>query len=288
MYLVDQPQRGRSDWLGDGKMDTFSAEVISALFTRVKLFGLWPQSRLHTQWPGVSHNPVRGMIHKTNIRGKSKTGLKGDPVFDAFYASQIQYQKNDVITQTINQDAGAALLDLVGPAIMITHSQGGALGFVIADARPTLVKALISLEPQGPPFVDRVTTISNATVRPYGLTNIRITYEPAVTNTTTDLPGVSYPREGPDLSDCILQGSPARQLPNLAQFPHLVVGTEASYHAVYDYCTVRYLQQAGVSVDFLYLPNVGIHGNAHMFFVEKNNLEIAAEVEAWIRSNVTA
>ena len=42
-----------------------------------------------------------------------------------------------------------------------------------------------------------------------------------------------------------------------------------------------------MSVDFLNLPEVGIHGNAHMFFVEMNNLEIAAEVEAWIRTNVS-
>lgn len=97
---------------------------------------------------------------------------------------------------------------------------------------------------------------------------------------------MTIPREGPDLSDCVLQASPAKQLPNLARFPHLVVQTEASYHAVYDYCTVRYLQQAGVSVDFLELSKVGIHGNAHMFFVEKNNLEIVAKVGAWIKSKV--
>lgn len=125
-------------------------------------------------------------------------------------------------------------------------------------------------------------------MRPYGLTNIPITYDPPLTNLTADLSRETYPPDGPDLSDCILQKSPARQLPNLAQFPHLVVGTEASYHAVYDYCTVRYLRQAGVSVDFLDLPKCGIHGNAHMFFVEMNNLEIAAKVEAWIKSSIKA
>ena len=148
------------------------------------------------------------------------------------------------------------------------------------------MKALISLEPQGPPFVDRVTTNSTDIRRPYGLTNIPIAYNPPVKNPDTDLSLVTIPREGPDLSDCVMQASPAKQLPNLAKFPHLVVQTEASYHAVYDYCTVRYLRQAGVSVDFLELSKVGIRGNAHMFFVEKNNLEIAAKVGAWIKSKV--
>ncbi len=186
----------------------------------------------------------------------------------------------------MNQRAGAALLDVVGPAIMITHSQGGPLGFLIADARPSKVKALISLEPQGPPFEDRVITNSTATTRPWGITNIPITYRPPVVNPDTDLLRVTIPPAGSDLSQCVLQASPAKQLPNLARIPQLVVTTEASFHAVYDYCTVRYLQQAGVPVDFLDLPKAGIHGNAHFLFLERNNLEIAAEVERWMRSKL--
>lgn len=188
--------------------------------------------------------------------------------------------------QTVVQHAGAALLDRIGPAVIITHSQGGPLGFLIADARPKLVKALISLEPQGPPFEDRVITNSTAITRPYGLTNIPITYQPPVNNPSTDLSRVTLPPAGPDLSECVLQASPAKQLPNLAKIPQLVVTTEASFHAVYDYCTVRYLQQAGVNVDFLDLPEAGIHGNAHFLFLEKNNLVIATRIEEWIRSKI--
>ena len=36
--------------------------------------------------------------------------------------------------------------------------------------------------------------------------------------------------------------------------------SEASYHAVYDYCTVAFMRQAGVGVEWLNLPEVGIHG----------------------------
>lgn len=76
------------------------------------------------------------------------------------------------MVQNITQRTGAALLDRIGPSILIMHSQAGPLRFLIADARPSLVKALISLEPQGPPFEDRVITNSTAITRPYGLTNI--------------------------------------------------------------------------------------------------------------------
>ena len=189
--------------------------------------------------------------------------------------------------QTASQRAGAALLDRIGaPAVVVTHSQGGLLGFLFGDARPKLVKALISIEPSGPPFENRVTTNSTAIVRPYGLTNIPITYNPPVTNPATDLTRMRIPPARSDLSECVLQASPAKQLPNLAKIPQMVVTSEASLHAVYDYCTVRYLQQAGVTVDFLNLSAAGIHGNAHFLFLEKNNLEIAKLVEAWIRSKL--
>ena len=49
-----------------------------------------------------------------------------------------------------------ALLDKIGPAIVLTHSQSGAYGWLIADARPKLVKALVSIEPNGPPVYEIV------------------------------------------------------------------------------------------------------------------------------------
>ena len=206
---------------------------------------------------------------------------------DRFHYGQIsslliRYQ---VLAQNISQRAGAALLDRIGAAIIVTHSRGGSLGFLIADARPLLVKALISLEPLGPPFEDIIVT-NNTAARPYGLTTIPITYDPPVVNPAVDLPRVTIPPAGPNLSQCLLQASPPRKLSKLVGIPQLVVTTEASYHAVYDYCTVLYLRQAGVGVDFLNLPQAGIHGNAHLLFLEKNNLDIAAKVEGWIRSKV--
>lgn len=189
------------------------------------------------------------------------------------------------MAQNTSQRACAAILDRIGAAIIVTHSHGRALGFLIADVRPLLVKALISLEPLGPPF-EYIIIMNNTAARPYGLTTILITYDPPVMNPAVDLPRVTIPPAGPNLSHCILQASPPKRLSKLVSIPQLVVTMEASYHAVYDYCTVLYLRQAGVEVDFLNLPLAGIHGNAHFMFLEKNNLEIAAKVEGWIRSKV--
>jgi pimeloyl-ACP methyl ester carboxylesterase len=95
--------------------------------------GTWPQAKKHTQWPGEGPNK----------------GKKGDPIFDAFYATQVETVISNVETQKRNQDAGAALLDKIGPAIVLTHSQSGSFGWLIADARPQRVKAIVAIEPAG-------------------------------------------------------------------------------------------------------------------------------------------
>ena len=87
---------------------------------------------------------------------------------------------SNATTQELNRDAGAALLDKIGPAIVMTHSQSGAIGWPIADARPKLVKAIVANEPSGPPFSDAV--FSNNPARLWGVTDIPMTYDPPVAN----------------------------------------------------------------------------------------------------------
>jgi pimeloyl-ACP methyl ester carboxylesterase len=51
----------------------------------------------------------------------------------------------------VAQTAGTALLDRIGQAILVTHSQSGTFGFLIADKRPDLVKAVVTVEGGGTP-----------------------------------------------------------------------------------------------------------------------------------------
>jgi hypothetical protein len=88
--------------------------------------------------------------------------------------------------------------------------------------------------------------------------------------------------DGPGLATCWKQADPARQLPNLQKMPILVLTAEASYHAPYDHCTVKYLQQAGVKPAFIRLADLGIKGNSHVMMMEKNNKEIAAVIAQWL------
>ena len=64
--------------------------------------------------------------------------------------------------------------------------------------------------------------------------------------------------------------------------PILIVQSEASYHAPYDYCTAAYLTQAGVKNTYIRLADRGIHGNGHMMMLERNNAAIAGVMLAWL------
>jgi pimeloyl-ACP methyl ester carboxylesterase len=188
VYMIDQPMRGRSAWHpGDGATRMFTAKQEQFQFTAIETDGNWPQAKKHTQWPGDGANK----------------GKMGDPTFDAFYATQVETVISPEETQRRNQDAGAALLDKIGPAIVLTHSQSGPYGWLIADARPQLVKAVVAIEPAGPPF--EATIIGTGKTRPWGPTDIAIAYDPPV----KDPSEIAVEREPVEAAD--LFAAPARQ-----------------------------------------------------------------------------
>ena len=269
VYVVDQPARGRSADAGNvGEISRFPADVIEKRFTAAAKFKLWPKAELHTQFPGEGPNK----------------GLRGDPVFDQFYASQVQLLRPNSISEKLVRDAGAALLDKIGPAIILTHSQSGPFGWVMADARPNLVKGIVAAEPSGPPFREAV--FGTAAARSWGVTETPMAYTPPVTDPAQLSKAEEAAADGPQLVKCMLQAEPARKLTNLQNVPVLVFAAEASYHAIYDHCTAKYLKQAGVKTDFVRLEDVGIKGNGHMVMIEKNNLDIAAMIAGWLNNNV--
>ena len=133
-------------------------------FTAPERKQLWPQAGLHTQWPG--------------------TGTQGDAAFDAFYASQVETIGDEALIEQMNREAGAKLLDRIGPAVLLTHSQAGVIGWSIADERPQLVKGILAIEPSGPPIRETVAKGApdyfddGVVARPWGVTRGRITFDP--------------------------------------------------------------------------------------------------------------
>jgi pimeloyl-ACP methyl ester carboxylesterase len=273
-YVVDQSGRGRSGFFGDiyGRTRKPSVGNVEQRFTAPRLKQLWPQAHLHTQWPG--------------------TGTRGDQIFDAFYATQVETIGDEGMIEQMNREAVAKLLDRIGPAVLLTHSQAGVIGWTAADARPGLVKGILAVEPSGPPIRETIARGApdyfedGIVARPWGVTRGPVTYEPPA-EAVSDLRLIRQESpDGPGLVRCFRQAEPARQMPNLRGIPILIVVSEASYHAPYDHCTARFLDQAGVRNTFVRLPDHGIRGNGHMMMLERNNLEIAAFLRGWERANV--
>jgi pimeloyl-ACP methyl ester carboxylesterase len=270
VYLLDQPARGRSAYHPqfDGNLRFYTAAQMEKLFTASAIKGGdWPQAKKHSQWPGEGPNK----------------GQRGDPIFDAFYATQVESVASNEETQKMVQKAGGALLDKIGPAILVTHSQSGPFGWLIADIRPNKVKGIIAIEPSGPPFQNTSTGRSKSL--PWGLADIPLTYDPPVKD-PSEIEIVEVKSDSADLISGWLQKKPARQLPNLKSIPILIITAEASFHAPYDHWTAKYLEQAGVKNTYIRLADQGIHGNGHMVMIEKNNIEIAAFLRKWLERNI--
>ena len=70
------------------------------------------------------------------------------------------------------RQAGADLLDKIGPAIIMTHSAGGPFGLLVAEARPNLVKATVIIEGAGAAH----SPVGNR----WGMSTIPVTYDPPV------------------------------------------------------------------------------------------------------------
>jgi pimeloyl-ACP methyl ester carboxylesterase len=273
VYVCDQPSRARSPHHPEaGAQTRHSTARVEQQFTAPARAKLWPQAELHTQWPGE--------------------GIVGDPVFDQYYAQNFPSLASFPQQQALNRDAGAALLDRIGPAVLLTHSQSGTFGWLVADARPDLVKAIVAMEPSGPPVRDMVARGApdwfedGAFSKPYGLTAEPLAYDPPL-SAPEDLRFIRQEQaDGPGLMRGWLQAEPARRLANLQRIPVLVVQGEASYHAPYDHNTVAYLRQAGVPTTFIRLADLGIRGNGHMLMIEKNNEEIAAVAADWLAATL--
>jgi pimeloyl-ACP methyl ester carboxylesterase len=274
VYIMDQVGRGRSPYVEAvyGAKNPKAPKFVEREFVAYERYNLFPQAHLHTQWPG--------------------TGVVGDPLFDQFQASMLPDFKDRKLREPFNRDAGVALLDKIGPAVVLPHSQAGAYAWLMADARPNLVKALLMVEAGSSPFYE-IAFVGPPNYfkdlgleKPFGFTRTPLTYSPAAGPNGLDIVQQEKP-EGPGLVRCWMQKEPVRKLVNFKEIPVLIMNAEASFEAPAAHCNHILLQQAGVEHDFIRLEDIGIHGNGHFLMHEKNNLEIAGVIADWMRKKVT-
>ena len=227
VYTVDRPGLGRSPYHPDiyGPYGPPAAyESFVASFAAPSPPGL-PE---HTQWPG--------------------SGDRNDPALATFLAWQEPFP-GDIVRAHEDMRAGAVgLLDRIGPSVLLTHSFGGGFGWLALSERPDLVKALVAIEPAGPPFV-RHPALGDFR---YGLTAVPVSF-------------------GPGEDEAKLGGVP------VAVVSAECSGFEPSCHA-----TAEFLRSCGADVTEIRLADLGIHGNGHAMMLERNNAEVAAVITGWI------
>ena len=276
VYMMDYPATGRSAYVPsvDGtvtppRSGPLMEEVWSGGRPAATPQSSWPQAKKYTQWPSDAPNK----------------GKMGDPVFDYFAKTELQSVANpnnaQIITDTVVQ-----LLDLIGqPVVLMVNSGVASSGWVIADARPKLVRGILAAEPVAPP-IENAERGSTGPGRLWGVTSLPIHYDPPVKDPSELRPVREEKADGPDLIPCWIQQEPAHKLVNLQGIPVLEISGEASYHRPYSHCVAKWLNQAGVKATYVRLEDVGLPGNGHQMMSEKNSAGIAKFFMDWLDKNV--
>lgn len=247
VYVMDRPGHGRSPVRSGGGPPGLIASVQSI---GPRFAGA--DNAAHTQWPG--------------------TGRADDPALAQFLAAQVPMAGDLAVDHAVLRRRGAELLDRIGPSIVVTSSAGGPMGWLMADDRPDLVRAVVALEPLGP---------SGPVPLPWGLTASPLSYDPHAAE-PGDLGLIDVPGEagGPALR---LQADPPRKLPHLAEIPIAIVSGDQSFAGAMDTGTVAFLRQAGCrQVSHLRLGELGIPGNGHLMMVERNNEQVLDAIIGWL------
>ncbi len=274
VYLLDQTSVGRStqpDQTSYPTVGVSTAEGIIRGFTRMEDYNDYPQAKLHTQWPG--------------------TGTFGDPSFDALSGLALPLTTASQRQESSMRSAGCALLAIIGKSFLISHSIGAAFPILLSDQCPDLVAGSLNLEPTTIPFETIIGSITSpnagrAPSRQWGLANTPLTYDPAPA-TPADLKTVRIGVDTAGNRSCLQQADPPRRLTNIARVPYVALTGEASQHTTFDHCIVNYLRQAGGSPEWIRLWDIGIKGNGHFGYLEKNSDEYAKVAEMWL-SKVSA
>ena len=227
VYLLDQPRRG------DAGRSTVPATITPTpdeqfWFDTFRV-GVWPE-----YFPGVQFPRDEVSLNQYFRQMTPNTGP-----FDAGLIS----------------DAVVALLDKVGPGILVTHSQGGGPGWLTA-IKSENTRAIVAYEP-GSGFV---------------------------------FPAGEVPAAMPSAAGALeAVGIPLQDFMKLTKIPIVIyygdyIPAQPSVNPGQDGWRVRLamarlwadtVKRHGGDVTVVHLPEIGIHGNTHFPFSDLNNVEIA-------------
>jgi pimeloyl-ACP methyl ester carboxylesterase len=246
VYLVDFPRRGRSGqptFNGSfGNLD--GRQVVPNLTGKIGVQWGWTRVRLGPRYPEIF--PVQQFpTDQASI--------------EQFFQSLVPTVSDDA---TVITDALVALLDKIGPAILVTHSQSGLFGWLTVIRRPNLVKAVVSYEP--------------GVVFPDGAVPPPIPLFKGTMVAGTAVPPTDFAK----LTKVPLQVVYGDNIPT-SPIPDLVAdGRRAQVVASRLFATV--VNDQGGDTEILHLPDAGLRGNSHFMFSDLNNGAVADQLALFL------
>jgi pimeloyl-ACP methyl ester carboxylesterase len=229
VYVVDRPGHGRSQSnpsCRDGKVGVANSAIISRLSTSDP-----------SVWPGGAPTPTNAAVIAWTASSTT-----------APYCGDV------VAAEKIS-----ALLDEIGPSILLAHSAGGGSTFRVPDRNAKNVVGIVAFEaaganPAAPGFNDA----------------------PALITTWKTEPALPQGFKAVDHGGCPMQGANASKLVNYARVPIILVGSElglANEQALK--CQQSVWQQAGVDASYVYLPDRGLKGGGHFSMAQLDSAKYA-------------
>jgi hypothetical protein len=240
-YIFDQPHRGRSGRsTTNGTINAVPGPGTTGeqgIFVRFRL-GIWPD-----YYPGVqfSHDP------------------------DALVQWWLQQTPDTAPTpSTVAVNAVSALYDKIGPAVLLTHSASGILGW-LTGAKNEKVKAIYSYEPVGCAFppgeVPPPVSTSGGTV------------------SGTEIPAADFEKLT-KIPIAIVYGDNIPSSPSPNGNLDLWRGRMALCKQM-----VETLNAHDGDATFVHLPEIGVTGNTHFPMSDLNNAQIAGLLSDWLNQN---
>lgn len=249
VYIVDQPRRGRAGYT----QAKFSGPEIP---TTASEAGVWDAFR-----NGLWVPPA-----KPKVWTDTQFPLSGAAV-DQFFRQQTPSTGNKPQTPEFRElmgKTGAALFDRIGDGILITHSNSGQYGWEIAMASPK-VKAIVAYEPGACAFPNEMPPED----------------VPAKTKAVADR---LFPRMVP-----MARWQALTKIPILIVFGDHISDEPSEIFNVDVWRVARARARQFVELvnaqrgdaTLLELPKLGIRGNTHAAFADKNNVEILNLMTKW-------
>ena len=235
VYLVDQPRRGNAG--RSTETVTLSPAFDEELWFNRFRVGIWPNYFEGVQF---SRDP-----EALNQYFRQMTPTIGSVDFEVY------------------SDAYAALFERIGPAIFVTHSQGGPVGWQTL-LKTRNIRAIVSYEPGGGipfpvgqvPEEGRVLTLSKKTEGIEVPMDVFLEY--------TKIPIVVYYGDN---------------LPETDERPEIYEWTRR-LHLMRRWAEM--LNERGGDVTVIHFPEVGLHGNTHFPMSDLNNKEVAELMFQWL------